>query len=203
MWSRLPSLSADTDSLFAPTLNMQAQKASDSPRRKKRGTGAALSDRLRSLRPQVGTASPPKRNPSLPFTAQHTRWAIAQSAIRSPHPAPTPVILSEADHSIIVICAVEGSRRSQYNRKCSILSTAVLHFTRRMPTSEGRHKSGDPYLDCEVWTFVRKNELHRHELLPAVDVIGCACERGIGHEVYRKCGYISRLNHAPDRKRSS
>jgi hypothetical protein len=54
-----------------------------------------------------------------------------------------------------------------------------------------------------MWAFVRKHELHRHELLPAVDVVGCACEGCIAHDVYRKRGYISRLNHAPDGKRSS
>src|ERR1700690_2709807 len=41
---------------------MQAQKASDSPRRYKRGAGAGLKNRLRSLWPRVGTASPPKPN---------------------------------------------------------------------------------------------------------------------------------------------
>jgi hypothetical protein len=40
-------------------------------------------------------------------------------------------------------------------------------------------------------------------MLPAVDVVGPACEGSIGHDVYRKRGYISGLNHAPDGKRSS
>ena len=52
---------------------MQAQKASDSPRRKKRGAGAGLSSRLRSLWPRVGTASPPKRNLSSRLNPQDTR----------------------------------------------------------------------------------------------------------------------------------
>ena len=105
MWSRLPSLSADTDPLFPPTLNMQAQKASDSPRRKREGTEAALSDRLRYLRPQVGTASPPKRSPSLRFTAQHTTWAHraanpTEATGLNLLPVPGPFMLRDFPHCI-------------------------------------------------------------------------------------------------------
>ncbi|HEX4758695.1 MAG TPA: hypothetical protein VH308_11960, partial [Terracidiphilus sp.] len=39
-------VSARTDSLSSPTLNMQAQKASDSPRRVYRGTAADLRSKL-------------------------------------------------------------------------------------------------------------------------------------------------------------
>jgi hypothetical protein len=66
-----PSLSALTDLLFAPTLNMQAQKAFDSPRRSKRGTAADLAIRLNSRWPRVGTASPPKRNIVTPLNATY------------------------------------------------------------------------------------------------------------------------------------
>jgi hypothetical protein len=45
--------------------------------------------------------------------------------------------------------------------------------------------------------------LHRHELLAAVDVVGCACEGHVSHYVDRWDGHISRLNHAPDGKRST
>jgi hypothetical protein len=55
---------------------MQAQKASDSPRRYKRGAGAGLKNRLRSLWPRVGTASPPKRNLSSRLNPQDTRWDV-------------------------------------------------------------------------------------------------------------------------------
>jgi len=50
-----------TDSLRAPTLNMQAQKAFDSPRRANRGAAADLRYRLNQGWPQVPTALPPKR----------------------------------------------------------------------------------------------------------------------------------------------
>ena len=56
-WSRLPPLSARTDVLLAPTLNMQAQKAFDSPRRAIRGAVADSSqDRLNSRWPKGRTA---------------------------------------------------------------------------------------------------------------------------------------------------
>ena len=50
-----------TDLLCAPTLNMQAQKAFDSPRRANRGAVADLRDRLSQSWPQGRTALPPKR----------------------------------------------------------------------------------------------------------------------------------------------
>ena len=62
MSPRLPSLASVTDSLFSPTLNMQAlwppilHGVIREGRRPLSATGSGL------LRPQVGTASPPKRN---------------------------------------------------------------------------------------------------------------------------------------------
>src|ERR1035438_6882577 len=60
-WSRLPPHPLRTDCLIAPTLNMQAPKASDSPRRANRGAVADLQDRLNSRWPKGRTALPPKR----------------------------------------------------------------------------------------------------------------------------------------------
>src|ERR1035437_170732 len=60
-WSRLPPRPTLTDCLFAPTLNMQAPKAFDSPRRANRGAVADLRDRLNYNWPKEGTALPPKR----------------------------------------------------------------------------------------------------------------------------------------------
>jgi hypothetical protein len=72
------------------------------------------------LRDFIGAVGQPL-NPGAPYLASEM-WAIAQSAIPSPHPSQTLVILSEADHSIIVIRAVEGPRRSQYHPNPSTLS---------------------------------------------------------------------------------
>ena len=41
------------------------------------------------------------------------------------------------------------------------------------------------------------------ELLPAVDVIGCAREGGVGHDVYGERGHVGRSDHASDRKRGA
>ena len=92
-------------------------------------------------------------------------WAIAQKArsVLLAH-SPTPVILSEVDHSIIVIRAVEGPRRSQVPPK---LSTP---FNRDLTNSHnpswragGPHlapqpNSGAPYLDFEMWAIAQKRD---------------------------------------------
>src|SRR5271154_4691331 len=39
-----------------------------------------------------------------------------------------------------------------------------------------------------------------HELLSAVNVVGCACEGGIGHDVYGERGHIRRSDYASDGK---
>ena len=39
------------------------------------------------------------------------------------------------------------------------------------------------------------------ELLSAVDVVGCPCEGGVGHDVYSKCGDVCWSDDAPDGKR--
>jgi hypothetical protein len=52
------------------------------------------------------------------------------------------------------------------------------------------------------WGIPAKQELHRHELLPTIDVVGSTCQGRIGHDVYRKRSNINRLDHAPDGKHS-
>jgi hypothetical protein len=41
------------------------------------------------------------------------------------------------------------------------------------------------------------------ELLTAVDVEGCAGDRGVGHEVDRQCGNIGRADDPSDRQRGT
>ena len=41
------------------------------------------------------------------------------------------------------------------------------------------------------------------ELLTAVDVIGCAREGGVGHNVYGQRGHVRRSDHASDGKRGA
>ena len=44
-------------------------------------------------------------------------------------------------------------------------------------------------------------ELSLDELLAAVDVVRCACERRVDHEVDGERGDVGRADHAPDRQR--
>src|SRR5689334_10891050 len=100
MWSRLPSLSADTDLLFSPTLNMQAQKAFDSPRRQKRGTGADLDRRLYGL--GWHTASPPKRKPIVTSLDETYKAGIeAPSALKAMAPYLSFRSIAEKSASLI------------------------------------------------------------------------------------------------------
>ncbi len=41
------------------------------------------------------------------------------------------------------------------------------------------------------------------ELLPAVDVVGCAREGGVGHDVHGERGDVGRPDDAPDGKRGA
>ncbi len=41
------------------------------------------------------------------------------------------------------------------------------------------------------------------QLLPAVDVVGCAREGGVGHDVYGERGDVGRSDDAPDGKRGA
>src|SRR5215470_8196861 len=45
--------------------------------------------------------------------------------------------------------------------------------------------------------------LSGNELLPAVDVIGCAREGGVGHDVYSERGHVGRPDDASDGKRGA
>ena len=78
---RLPPLSALTDSLFAPTLNMQALKAFDSPRRRIRGAVANLRYKLNQGWPKVDTALPPKRETIL--TPMNATYKVVQLGVVS------------------------------------------------------------------------------------------------------------------------
>src|SRR6201747_2034830 len=71
-----------TDLLFSPTLNMQAQKASDSPRRHKERDGGRSWSRLSLHWPQDCTASPPKRKQTLRLKPQDTRPLHTPRGIR-------------------------------------------------------------------------------------------------------------------------
>src|SRR5262249_39344424 len=51
----------------------------------------------------------------------------------------------------------------------------------------------------EPWTFMLL-WLGGDELLSAVDVIGCAREGGVGHNVYGERGHVHRSDHASDGK---
>src|SRR5215510_226046 len=55
------------------------------------------------------------------------------------------------------------------------------------------------------WTCVPLSlcSLGGDELLSAVDVIGCAREGGVGHNVYRERGHVRRSDHASDGKRGA
>src|SRR5882762_8122691 len=83
MWSRLPSLSADTDLFFSPTLNLQAQKASDSPRRKRKGrrpicfTGSASAG-LGFSRPLYRYPSTSLRRGNLTYKVSPLRYASVE-----------------------------------------------------------------------------------------------------------------------------
>src|SRR5579859_4908098 len=52
---------------------------------------------------------------------------------------------------------------------------------------------------CSYWLL----QLSDDELLSAVDVIGCAREGGVGHNVYGERGHVRRSDHASDGKRAA
>src|ERR1700682_2018010 len=52
---------------------------------------------------------------------------------------------------------------------------------------------------CSYWLL----SLRGDELLSAVDVIGCAREGGVGHNVYGERGHVLQSDHASDRKRGA
>ena len=52
---------------------------------------------------------------------------------------------------------------------------------------------------CSCWPLFASGD----ELLPAVDVVGCAREGRVGHDVYGERGDVGRPDDAPDGKRGA
>src|SRR5216683_2895822 len=126
--SRLPPLPAALNSLLSPTLNMQAQRppilhgVMREGRRPLSATGFGL------LRPQVGTASPPKRNPMI--TPQFATYKVGSGG-RYAAEARAGDFLPNALLTLVMCCSII----SFYGRPRTNTRQGRIHLRHSIPDS--------------------------------------------------------------------
>ena len=106
----------------------------------------------------------------------------------------------------IDVFVMNRGRSEAWKRRVGVLSDNSGARVLTIGTDEfERHTFADSLMTCRTGRRERDgggwSPRPLDELLPTVDVVGGAGERGVGHDVHGECSDVSRFHHAPDRQR--